>query len=747
MNLVTRCLALLGMLGLAHARPVFVDNVSIISNPNPAVWEFFPASVALDTNFALVGAEYWDRSTVPSQLHQTAFLYQRSGGGWTLVRQLEETVVPCCGPRNSLNVAMGNGIAAVNTTPMKIYEQGPGGWLLAPSAIPVTGAFFDLEIDNGRIINNEGACSWDAGIVEKASDGVWRKVATLPGAFRGCEYASSGSVDISGSSAVVLQESGTEVPDGEQQAWIFRRGASGWSRQGIAHLPLLSEQRGYTLYTHAAIRGPDVFMGSGLVNGVLVFRDVPGQGLQVADRLRPADGSMGGNDTAQLKKHGDYLLQKTMLFDRDNQPSVLNVWRRRADAGYEHVAALVHRGNAEWPGPVYEQSTSNVAIHNGTVLATDAYNRVVYHWELPGTTAPAPRQETFNVGLATNWTTSAGSQFTVLRGDRSRVLRQSQTAIDTRALYEPADWTNQAIEVDVKAAQFANDTAAISLITRWQGPDNFYEFVYGPQRFEFRRMASGTLRTLYSVPGPWLNFMQPGRNYRLRLESIGTRHQFFIDGGVVASPIFSTGMTHGRVGVGTYRASADFDNVQITPSPLASIYRNYFHISGQVPWTRSGEGNWAFEDGYNSDVRLVQYSTAGEGRVTIGSSTAEQRVEAVARVMQFAPATGTQRRWFGVVARYVDADNHYILALRNSNALVLSRRVNGIDTTLGNFAVNVIPQHYYTIRLDAIGSQLRAYLNERLLFEVSDTAHPTGSTGMTTFKTYAEFDRFVAYQP
>ena len=199
----------------------------------------------------------------------------------------------------------------------------------------------------------------------------------------------------------------------------------------------------------------------------------------------------------------------------------------------------MHRGNAEWYGPVSEGSSTNVAIHNGTVLATDRYNRVVYHWELPVNTAPAPHQETFNVGLATNWTTSAGSTFTVLRGDRSRVLRQSQTAIDTRALYEPADWTNQAIEVDVNVGQFANDTAAISLITRWQGPDNFYEFVYGPQRFEFRRMASGTLRTVYSVPGPWLHSMQPGRNYRVRLESIGTRHQVFIDGRAFLS-LFST---------------------------------------------------------------------------------------------------------------------------------------------------------------------------------------------------------------
>ena len=50
-------------------------------------------------------------------------------------------------------------------------------------------------------------------------------------------------------------------------------------------------------------------------------------------------------------------------------------------------------------------------------------------------------------------------------------------------------------------------------------------------------------------------------------------------------------------------------------------------------------------------------------------------------------------------------------------------------------------------RLDAIGGQLRAYLDGRLLFEASDATHPVGNSGMTTFKTHAEFKEFVAYQP
>ena len=116
------------MLGVALARPVFVENVSTIPNPNPAVWENFAWGVAVDGDYALVGAEYWDRSNPQqSRLHQTAFLYRRSGVGWSLVRQLEETVVDCCIPRNGLSVAMRDGVAAVNTTPMKVYELGALG--------------------------------------------------------------------------------------------------------------------------------------------------------------------------------------------------------------------------------------------------------------------------------------------------------------------------------------------------------------------------------------------------------------------------------------------------------------------------------------------------------------------------------------------------------------------------------------------------------------------------------------------
>jgi hypothetical protein len=749
MKILTRCLlALLAVPGLALARPVFVENVSTITNPNPALWTEFPRNVAVAGDYALVGAEYWDQSNPQlPQVHQTAFLYQRNGTGWNLVRQLDETVVNGGIPRNWTNVAMDGQVAVVSTTPMTIYELGPSGWARAPSDIPIpTRDSLDLELQGGRIINGELGCASNAAIIEKSSDGVWRKSATLSGAPHDCNSdAHGGGASIFGDWAVVPQESGLGIPANEQQAWIFRyQGAQGWVRHSAAPVP--HELRYLSWYAHSAISGPDVFMSAGVVNGIHVLRDVPGQGFQIADRIRPLDVAMGGGDTSQLEVSGDYLLQRTYLFDRWLPPTALNVYRRM-DTGYEHAATLVHRGNAQWFAATYAHPNNSSAISGRTVLATDGYNRVVYHWELPATLAtPAPRQETFNVGIATNWSTTAGSQYRVLRGDRSRVLRQSETAIDTRAIFQPADWTNQAIEVDVKPNQFADATSAISLVTRWQGAHNYYELVWSPARIEFRRMASGTLRTLFSEPWTSYGSLLPGQNRRMRLESIGTRHQVYIDG-VPRFSVFTTGPTHGRVGLSTYRASVDFDNVQITPTPLYSMFRSQFYSGETVPWQASGVGQWQMDWGENSNVRLVQPSTAGEGRVTVGAPATEQRVQASARVMAFAPPDSTWRRWFGLVARYVDEDNHYILALRPSNMLVLTRRANGVDTSLGSFAVNVVPEQYYSIRLDAIGDQLRAYLDDRLLFEATDATHPSGNSGMTTFKAHVEFESFHAYQP
>lgn len=729
---------------VCHARPVVIENVSTIENPAPALWTEFAVAVAVDGDDAIVAAQRWTHPTPDTGfIHQTAFLYRRAGTGWTLVRQLAETVTEG-GRQNALSVAMKGGVAVVHTTPMSIYERQASGWVQSTADVPPGDRpGYDIEIDAGRILYGEGECGWNANVIEKSADGVWRRTASLAGSFHGCSpLFRGGAVDLAGDWAIVHQPDGMEVPAGEEQAWIYRRSVrSGWTRQGVASIPWDSR---FWALGQVAANGQEFFASSGHEHGIHVFRDVPGQGFRSVARIRPLDSLMGGGETFQLKRHGDYLLQKTNMPDRGGDSNAINVFRRQADGRYTHAAVLVARHD-RWFWFPFEGDSSNVAMSGRTVLATDHNEQVVYHFELPASlAAPAARQDTFATGNAPDWAREAGA-FTVVRGDRSRVLRQADATGDSRVIYQPADWTNQAIELDVRPTRLADGTSAISLITRWQGPHNYYELVWGTRRLEFRRMASGTLRTLYQHLGEQFNPPHPGRDYRVRFESIGTLHRVYIDG-IRYFSITSTGPTRGRVGIGTYRASADFDNVLVTPTPIYTTYANEFYTDSERRWNVAG-GSWDYAFTEVGDLRFVQDSLDGDARATIGVPATDQSVRTTARLVRFAAPSGTQRRWFGLVARYVDADNHYLLALRNSNALVLTRRVNGQDTTLGSFTVDVVPGRDYTLRLDAVGDQLRAYLDQRLLFEAVDEALPEGNAGLATFKAHAEFSELVSYQP
>ena len=71
----------------------------------------------------------------------------------------------------------------------------------------------------------------------------------------------------------------------------------------------------------------------------------------------------------------------------------------------------------------------------------------------------------------------------------------------------------------------------------------------------------------------------------------------------------------------------------------------------------------------------------------------------------------------------------------------------GVISTLGTASFSVAPGHWYQLRLDAIGDQLRAYIDGNLLLEATDTSLPIGNSGPAMFKAAAAFDDFQAYQP
>ena len=736
MTILRATFLLIGFAGGALARPIVLEQVSTFGNPD-ASYTSFAVDVAIDANFAMVTAEKPgppDTNGEPAVFDlSTAFLFARSGKQWTLVRQLEEH-------RNlrdshvDVAVAMQNGIAAVQTGELDFWELVAGTWQPQPAATTAVAPGSYLSVDGGRALVSDGDSAWNAEVFEKDAPGTWVTAVGLPGNTRhdgGDDENRGGPADLSGEHAVVYQLDNPEnrIPE----ALIFQHTVL---RQNGVSLPIGSTPMpvGASRFgPEVAIRWPDVFVGGGNESGTYVFRDTGGQGFQVATRIQTPDSFMGAGPAGAFAKSGDFLLQHAWSPDR--AASVINVFRRRDDASYEHVAILAAKNGASLG--------RSISISGHSVLVANNGNGLVHYFELPATLdSPARIQDTFATGNGTGWTLSAGSAFATVAAGGSRVLRQSNVTGEARAILAASDWTTQAIEADIRPAAFAATGSGFGLTTRYQNPQNFYDvIVRNTGVVQLRRMAGGRQRVIAAAPFTPV----AGRLYRLRLESVGTLHRVLIDGKLLLDADI-TGPTHGRAALSTDRVRADFDNVIVSPALNTIVYANDFESDTPGPWTFTGLGFWNLRTGASTVYN--QSSVAGDARASIGAPTDDQIVRVRARLDTFATPSGTQGdRWFGVMARYIDDRNYYYLSLRSSNTASLRKVVGGAVTVLGSVALPVSPATWYSLRLDAIGDQLRAYVNGRQVLEASDSALASGTSGPVMFKAAVDYDDFSTTLP
>jgi hypothetical protein len=300
------------------------------------------------------------------------------------------------------------------------------------------------------------------------------------------------------------------------------------------------------------------------------------------------------------------------------------------------------------------------------------------------------------------------------------------------------DWKDQSIQADVRPTAFEGADPWFGLAVRRTDADNYYYVtVRNSNVIQVRRMLNGAFETLASASLP----MQLNRNYRLRLEAVGTWIRAYVDGKLAVQARDSS-ITHGQAGLQMFRTRADYDNVVITPNPLVGILNEDFE-RGAARWSvRDGEWNLVFDESANG-VAYRQSSLADGARTVTGVATGDQVVQANARALNFA---GTDT-WFGLMARYVNDRNHYYVTLRNDGTLSLRKLVNGAIVVLGTTALTVTPNTWYTVRLEAIGSSLRVYVNGERYLEARDSSFPTGRYGLVTYRTAADFDELLVSQP
>lgn len=160
-------------------------------------------------------------------------------------------------------------------------------------------------------------------------------------------------------------------------------------------------------------------------------------------------------------------------------------------------------------------------------------------------------------------------------------------------------------------------------------------------------------------------------------------------------------------------------------------------------------GDWTPQAGSNFTVaatgtsRVYRQSSVAGNAASLWNDTSRGNQSIEADIKPTAYSTVTGDKWVGLVTRYTDANNYYYVTLRNNNTVLLRRMVDGTFTTLASADLTVTLNRSYRVRLEAIGTRLRLFVDNRLLAEASDSALGQGQAGVMMFRTRADYDNIV----
>ena len=208
------------------------------------------------------------------------------------------------------------------------------------------------------------------------------------------------------------------------------------------------------------------------------------------------------------------------------------------------------------------------------------------------------------------------------------------------------------------------------LVTRRTDAQNYYYVTFrSPNVISLRRMRDGVFSELAAKSVP-ANFLS-GRNYRMRLESVGNQHEVFIDG-IPRVFVKDSALPHGHPGVAGYRTRFDVDNVIVSGGTRVLLRLDSNLREWSEGW-QSATGTWAFTfEGPTADLR--QSDNQADARWVSKIPVGYQSISARVRPLSHGTANDP---YIGLAASVVDDSNYYYLTLRRSQQLSLRRLVNG----------------------------------------------------------------------
>jgi pectate lyase len=166
--------------------------------------------------------------------------------------------------------------------------------------------------------------------------------------------------------------------------------------------------------------------------------------------------------------------------------------------------------------------------------------------------------DNFENGLASTWSKSGGTWAVV--SDGSHVLQQSDASSDlAREFNGSTSWTDYSLQATVKPQTFGSGDF-VGIAARASGATKFYRLaLLGSGGAQLQAVNGSSVAVLGSSSMTAVS----GTTYTLRIDVTGTTVTGFINGTQFASGT-STLVAAGRIGLQTFQATAEFDNVTVT---------------------------------------------------------------------------------------------------------------------------------------------------------------------------------------
>jgi hypothetical protein len=689
-----------------------------LTRPAGVVYTTWGNDVAVDGPYIIVLAGY--------DGGQQALLYRRSSsnGRWLYRRVL----VTYTGPFVRSHVAMRNGIAAVQfDNQITLFELSGGDYVRATSDTPIR-HHGGLAISGNSVLIGGNNCDYDAVIYQKGTSGSWGITGRLDDNQGQClSTAYDYAVELNYDTAILREPYGTEG-----RAWRRNGTAVNWVPAGT--LPFLPDESA-TVDAGYALQGATAVAPNGVVwrrsgtsswtrQGEVISVDHD-NGYGITFNVAYRDGVLLTNESSRYRSFPHaYVEVSPGRFEN------LAVMPSGAAHGADALDVSGRTVVSSWHGSDSSPQLEIVRVHN-----------------LPAPLrAPAPVVNDFEDRNISDLTFSGG-QFALATRGSDDVLAQNASNGLAVALVNGTDWTDyQRVEADITPI-FSGTGSWVALVARYVDANNYYYLAIRDNN------TYGVYKRVNGVDTLLLNrafYNSHGTKYRAMLRVTGNtiETRFSFQGGDIVT---DNSLTHGRGGVATWLARADFDDLHVAATEEYLLFDRDYGVTGSDRESGMHElsGTWEVREAGDEEVQyltgLSQLDASGSAIAVIGTPVANQEINARMRVDSFA-ASGTGA-WVGLIARYVDANNYYYVTMRATGQIQIKKFVNGVITVLASSNFTPVLGNYYRVRFLVINDQLQLYVDDALVATAHDRAIASGMYGVATYRAKANWDSFSVMQP